>query len=199
MLPLTTRRSTAVAETPARTPLLPEAGRPRRPCAFAPGALALIVLGCLLVGACRGKGRSRRPADFTWLRTPAAGRPSTCPEDAVDFGDGVPTTHAQRCSFADAERDLVHVRGKVIQEVPGALARGLAEVDVVFVRILADGTDGPPLARATTDAQGAFSLKLDAKPGEYAIVAGLARAPVEVVKKGPRTFADVMLLVPATP
>lgn len=182
-----------------RTPLLPEAGRSRRPCPSAPGALALVVLACLLVGACRGKGKTRRPADFTWLRTPAAGRPSTCPEDAVDFGDGVPTTHAQRCSFADAERDLVHVRGKVIQEVPGSLARGLAEVEVVVVRIREDGSDGPALARATTDAQGAFSLKLEAKPGEYAVVAGLARAPVAVAKKGPRTFTDVMLLVPATP
>src|SRR5688572_14777564 len=119
VLPLTTRRSTAVAETRPRTPLLPEAGRPRGRRAFAPGAraicrhrsaartrtaLAVIALGCLLIGACRGQGknegRTRRPADFTWLRTPAAGRPSTCPEDAVDFGDGVPTTHAQRCSFA---------------------------------------------------------------------------------------------------
>jgi len=152
-------------------------------------ALAAFVLA---MPGCRG-----RPAHFTWARTPAAGRPSTCPEDAVDFGDGVPTTHAQRCSYADGERDLVHVQGKVLQEVPGNLARGLPQVEVVVVALREDGTDGPALARAHTDAQGAFSLKVNARPGAYAIVAGDARAPLEIAKKGPRTFAEVELLVPA--
>jgi hypothetical protein len=152
-------------------------------------ALAVILLA---MPSCRG-----RPAHFTWARTPAAGRPSTCPEDAVDFGDGVPTTHAQRCSYADGERDLVHVRGKVLQEVPGNIPRGLAQIEVVVVSVREDGSDGPALARATTDAQGAFSLKVNARPGTYAIVAGDARAPLDVVKKGPRTFEEIELLVPA--
>ncbi len=160
----------------------------------------------LLLGGCAsrkpgGTKRKGRPAHFTWARTPAAGTPSTCPEDAVDYpgvdGRNVPSTDQARCSYADGARDLVHVRGKVLQEVPGNLARGMADVVVVFLSVRDDGTDGPPLARTTTDAQGAFSLKVQAKPGHYALVAGDGRWPVDVAKKGTRTFDDVQVLVPA--
>jgi len=186
-----------VAAAPAR----PERARGR---GLALAARVLVVLG--MVVSCRpSSGRTARPerqrreAHFTWLRTPAAGRPSTCPEDAVDFGDGVPTTHAQRCSFADAERDLVSVRGKLLREVPGGLASGIAEAEIVLVELAEDGTEGRPLARATTDAQGAFHLRVNLKPGSYALVGAGARTAVDVVKKGPRSFADVWLLAPAQP
>jgi hypothetical protein len=154
---------------------------------------ALLVATALALAGCK----HRRPAHFTWARTPAVGRPSTCPEDAVDFGDGVPTTDQARCSYADGERDLVHVRGKVVQEVRGNIPQGLAAIDVALVPVREDGTDGPALARATTDAQGSFSLKVYARPGKYAIVAADARRFVDVAKKGQRTFDDVQLLVPA--
>lgn len=158
--------------------------------------IVALALGC-------ASRKPRREAHFTWARTPAYGTPSTCPDDAVDYpgdargGHNVPSTDQARCSYADGERDLVHVRGKVLQEVPGNLAQGLSEVEVAFVPVRDDGTDGPPLARATTDTQGAFSLKVQAKPGRYAIVAADGRWPVDVAKKGARTFEDVQVLVPA--
>jgi hypothetical protein len=152
--------------------------------------VGLALSAALALGACR-----KRPTHFTWTRTPAYGRPSSCPDDAVDLGPGT----RDRCSYADADRDLVQVRGKLVQEMPGTLPIGIADAEVRLVRIADDGSESPALARTTTDAQGSFSLRAYARPGEYALVSGDARTSVLVAKKGPRTFADVQLLIPAAP
>lgn len=138
-----------------------------------------------------------RPTQMTWARTPAAGRPASCPDDAVDLtGDHLPVGDHLRCSYADAERGVLRVQGTVLPAAGGALARGLADTRVTLVR-MGDAGASVELAHTTSDAQGRFSLQTRAAAGEYRLVAGGGGSPPLVLEgRGPWTHEDLRVLVP---
>lgn len=166
-----------------------------------------------------GCGKSRRSHKAAWVREPAAGRPATCPDGAVDpFGDGTPGPMDARCSYADAYGGAaVQVRGSVSGEAEGGgLPVGLADM-VVELRAQpkpqAEGARKPkaptaaargPLATGRTDAQGAFSMSAVVRPGRYRLLvraqpggAVLATSTVEIASAG--TTDKVRILVPVDP
>jgi hypothetical protein len=144
----------------------------------------------------------RRPMKLELANRPAAGRPATCPDDAVDvFGDGTPSPMDARCSYDDAFGEgLSRVRGKVLGEgESGALPQPLAGVEVTVHR-LEGGTIDRPVARAITDAQGAFTFSAILPAGEYALVVpGGAHRTITVGGAGARVVDDVVLVVPVDP
>jgi hypothetical protein len=128
--------------------------------ALAGAALAAL---CVTSPGCRRSGGNRPRLSFP--TSPAAGRPSTCPEDAVDPGGMAPGLGPMdvRCSYDDAAGGgLVQLRGQVLLEPdPGTLPEPVAEVTLTVHR------NGSVVGRATTDAQGTYSVSLNLKPGEY--------------------------------
>jgi hypothetical protein len=139
---------------------------------------------------------------FELANRPAAGRPVTCPDDAIDvFGDGTPSPMDARCSYEDAFGEgLSRVRGKVMGEGdPGGLPQPLAGIEVTAHRVEA-GVLGAALARATTDTQGSFTFSAILPAGEYALViAGGAHRTITLGGAGARVIDDVLVLVPADP
>lgn len=168
---------------PRQGALVPREAMPLR------GALAaLVLLG--LAAATPGCAKSQRQHRAVWPRQPAAGRPATCPDDAVDpFGDGTPGPDDARCSYADAQgRLLVQLRGTVLGEgEAGQMAMPLSEVEVTVHAIerarSGDPRDeevGPTVARGRTDAQGAFSMSAMLRPGTYVVRVGGAEQRIEI-------------------
>jgi hypothetical protein len=72
-----------------------------------------------------------------------------------------------RCSYEDAGRGpLVQLRGKVLLEADaGAMPEPVTETMLTIHR--ADTPNAPALGRATTDAQGSYSVSLVLQPGAY--------------------------------
>ena len=128
--------------------------------AIAGGALAALCgtsLGC--------NASSGNKPRLSFPTSPAVGRPSTCPDDAVDpggIGPG-PGPMDVRCSYDDAAGgDLVQLRGQVLLEPdPGMIPEPVPEVTLTVHR------GGTVVGRATTDAQGSYSVSLNLAPGEY--------------------------------
>ena len=145
---------------------------------------------------------------MTYPRQPAYGPAPGCPEGAVDVsGDPrFPGPDDVRCSFADAGGgQVVQLRGTVAAEgEPGDLALPLAQSTVTVHRLESDGGAqrlGPAVARARTDAQGAFSVSAVLPPGTYVVRVGTdadawAEQRVEIGEEAPDTLR---LLVPVDP
>jgi hypothetical protein len=120
-----------------------------------------------LCTACTASGSSG--PRMTFPHQPAVGRPSTCPDDAVDpgsMGPGVGPLDV-RCSYDDTTAGpLVQLRGKVLLEGDaGAMPESLAEAVVTIHD--ARKANAPALGRATTDSQGAYSMSLSLPAGSY--------------------------------
>lgn len=162
--------------------------------------LVVVVLPLgLALSACGG---TRRPMKLELANRPAAGRPATCPEGAVDvFGDGTPSPMDARCSYDDAYGEgLSRVRGKVVGEgAPGGLPVPLAGVHLTVHR-MESGQLGGPVAKATTDAQGSFTFSAFMPAGEYALVVeGGAQRTLSLGGAGARVVDDIVVVVPADP
>ena len=161
-----------------------------------------MLLGSLTLALLVGCGGTRRPLKLELANKPAAGRPATCPDGAVDaFGDGTPSPMDARCSYEDAFGEgMSRVRGKVMGEGDhGGLPRPLSGVQVTIHRVEAGGL-GRPVARATTDAQGSFSFSAFLPAGDYALVVdGGALRTISLTGAGARVLDDVSLIVPADP
>jgi hypothetical protein len=167
--------------------------RAQRP-ALGAHALALALVCC--VAAWLGGCAKQR---LVWVSQPAAGRPASCPDDAVDPTGDRNSPIAARCSYADTPgADTLLVQGKVVREVPGSLAEGVADVEVSLHRAgeSDDGSLGPALARARTDPQGNFGLRVRAAAGHYVVVAlGSATQPFALAG-GRAAPPRVVVLVP---
>jgi hypothetical protein len=153
----------------------------------------VLVAGLVATSACR-----RTPSRFVWGRTPAAGATSTCPEGTVDYGleRGVTTSDQARCSYADAAMGQARVTGTVLVQTGTVLGDAVEGALVALVPIDADGHDGAPVARTTTDAQGRFNLGARARAGRWVIVVGDARSVDWTWDgKGPWTRTDVRVQV----
>ncbi len=145
---------------------------------------------------------------MNFVRTPAAGRPDVCPDDAVDpYGDGTPSPMDLRCSYADSTGGtLTRVQGRVLVEAgPGALGNSPGRVTVV-IHEAPRAIDGPPgrkVAEATTDPQGAFSVGAMMRPGEYLVVVtdlpgrgGPVQQRVTVGRDAGHRLSEVRLVIP---
>lgn len=153
--------------------------------------LALAAVAALGLG-CRGT-----PTRFTWARTPAAGATSTCPDDAVDLGDGIVTSDHVRCSYADAAVGQARVTGTVLEDAAGGLGNAIEGMEVALVPVDSHGRAGAALASARTDPQGGFALRARLRPGRYAVASGGAlSAPWTWEGRGPWTLGDVIVRVP---
>lgn len=135
---------------------------------------------------------------------PAAGRPQTCPENAVDpMGEQRPGPLDAACSFSDfAGGPLVRIEGKVLAEGDGPLPSPLPDTVVSVHRVEADGVPprlGPRLARLVTDAQGGFSLSAMLAPGPYVAVIATAHGPPVQrrfeLAPGERSIRDLRIIV----
>ena len=169
-------------------------------------------MAALALPACAGRGKAGGTGEPPRVRMSYAdriayGRPATCPDDAVDvFGDGRPGPDDLRCSYSDtAGGELVRVAGRVQRPAAGAtLGEGLPEITVLVQEIEPGGGVGRVVARATTDAQGTFSVGAVLKAGEYVLVvpgagAGAPRASRRFeVAEGQRTLDRLDVFVPAT-
>lgn len=172
---------------------------------------SIAVLAALALPGCAGRGTTDgssepRRVRMAYADRVAYGRPATCPDDAVDvFGDGRPGPDDLRCSYSDtAGGELVRVAGRVqLAPVGATLGEGLPEVTVLVQEIEARGTIGRVVARATTDAQGTFSVGAVLKAGEYELVvpggaAGTPRASRRFeVAQGQTAIDRLDVFVPA--
>jgi hypothetical protein len=139
-----------------------------------------------------------------WVSQPAAGRPASCPDDAVDPTGDRNSPMAARCSYADSPgaRTLL-VQGKVVREVPGSLAEPLGDVEVSLHRVdggrdaqLDAAALGPAIARARTDHGGGFSLRVRAAAGNYVVVALGSTTRPFALAGGSASPPRVVVLVP---
>ncbi|MCH9680071.1 MAG: carboxypeptidase-like regulatory domain-containing protein [Deltaproteobacteria bacterium] len=158
-----------------------------------------------LCSGCRG--RSKGPP-LQLVRTPAAGRPDVCPDDAVDpHGDTTPSAMHLRCSYADAAGGTpTRVKGRVsVEGAPGSLGDSPGRIAVVVHQAprAVDGPPGPKVAEATTDPQGTFSIGALLRPGEYVVVVAdvPGRGPpvqrrITVGGEAGHTLSDVQLVIP---
>ncbi len=154
---------------------------------------------CLLASATLACAREH---DAVFLRSPAVGRPDTCPDDMVDVtGDsrGLGPTSV-RCSYDHAAGGgLVQVRGKVLLEAgPGELAHPVANQVLTLHR----RSDGKQVARTRTDHQGTYSLSFvnGGEELELRVVAAdtrevLVRRRLDLAKDA-RSLAGIDLLMP---
>lgn len=126
---------------------------------------ALVAL-CVTAACSASQGSGPR---LTFPDRPAVGRPSTCPDDAVDPGSMGPGVGPMdvRCSYDDAgPGPLVQLRGKVLLEPDAGAMPEPVEGTVVAIHRVAGRNDGA-IGRATTDAQGSYSVSLALPPGAY--------------------------------
>lgn len=192
---------------------MPRASRRYRFVSAVPGVLALAALGSTptLAGCASrraqedGTERPRR-VRMSHAGRVAYGRPATCPDGAVDvFGDGRPGPDDLRCSYADtAGGELVRVTGRVLHQAQGGvLGDEMSGVTVLVHRVDKAGVAGPVIARATTDAQGKFSVGAVLRAGEYLLVLpGASGGPPRAARRfevdqGARQVDRIDLLVPA--
>lgn len=168
---------------------------------FSPGSVLL-----LLVLGCSDKGR------VNVLTTPAYGRPSTCPEGAIDpHGDGTPSPIEARCSFDNAAgASMTELGGQVLAEgSPGSPGTGVPGMRITVHRVLGapnPRSPGDAIAHATTDAQGSYHLNAILPPGDYLVVARakeggepLAHRQITLTGKRERSVEDVVLWLPVDP
>ncbi len=137
--------------------------------------LALAGLACVSVATSGCAERKPKPTRAPFASQVAYGRPDACPEDAVDpYGDGTPSPMDLRCSYSDGTGGIItQVRGRVLLEgAPGSPGDSPGRLDVVMheaPRAL-DGPLGPEVGRASTDPQGAFTLGVKLRAGEFVLV-----------------------------
>lgn len=134
---------------------LPPVGR-----ALVIGALAALSMGC----------SGSRDHQAVFVHSPGYGRPATCPDAPVDPEVGLgPSATSTRCSYDDAAGGgLVQLRGAVLLEADGdqQVPKGVEQAKVNVI-----GPDGKAVGRATSDVQGAFSVSLNLRPGQYELQA----------------------------
>lgn len=136
------------------------------------GRLALAALLGLVTTGCANRRAKPRTHHVGLV---ANGRPDTCPENAVDAGDGTaPGPMDLRCSYADAAGAvLTRIKGHVLHEgAPGSLGESPGRITVEVYRAprALDGPLGAKVAEATTDPQGAFSVSATLDRGDYVLV-----------------------------
>jgi hypothetical protein len=140
--------------------------------------LALLALVGISLGAdgCRTRDTARKdkPTRVPFATQVAYGRPAACPDDAIDpYGDGTPSPMDLRCSYTDGTGGvLTRVRGHVMLEgPPGSTGDPPGRVEVVMHEApRGEGPLGPEVAHASTDPQGAFTMGVKLRRGEYVLV-----------------------------
>lgn len=163
----------------------------------APVARSLILVVGLLT-ACSGASKE---TNFSFLSSPAQGRPATCPDDAVDPGGPGGGPMAPKCSYDNAKSGLVQLRGSVLLQ--GADGTRHAPAEGMRVTVHRDGGDS--IGRTVSDAQGRFSVSLSTGPGSYRLRAVaeesgevLAERPFVIVE-GARSVDGLDLLLTVDP
>lgn len=169
---------------------------------------ALLALVGMALGVPGCRKREGAPTRVPFATQVAHGRPDTCPEDAVDpYGDGTPSPMDLRCSYADGTGGvLTRVHGRVMREgPPGSPGESPGRLEVVMheaPRAL-DGPLGAEVAHASTDPQGAFTVGVMLRRGEYVLVVpaaagGRPRAQqrIRVGGEAGHRIDDVRLVIP---
>lgn len=158
-------------------------------------ALAALCVG-LLTG-CSGNSET----SFTFLNTPANGRPETCPDDAIDPGGPGGGPMAPRCSYDDAAASMVQLRGSVLLEAGGAgeIARPAEGMRVTVER------SGDQVGKTVSDAQGGFTVSLATGPGTYVLrvvaeeTGEVLAERTAIVPEGASGVSGLDLLLPLDP
>lgn len=159
---------------------------------FAGGAAVL----CLAAGC----GGSKKEHSFSFLSTPAQGRPSSCPDDAVDPGGPGGGPMAPRCSYEGVATG-VQLRGTVLLAGEDETLHRPAE----GMRVTVHGEDGAQVGRTRSDAQGQFSVSVNLGPGSYtlrAVAEETGEVLVErpfVIPEGATRVAGLEILLPLDP
>jgi len=146
------------------------------------------------------------------LTTPAYGRPSTCPEGAIDpHGDGTPSAMQARCSYDNAAgQSMTRLGGQVLAEGDsGSPGIGVAGMRVTVHRVRGapnPRSPGDVVGHATTDTQGSFHLGAILPSGNYLVMVRaeeggepLAHRQITLTGKRDRDVEDVILWLPRDP
>ena len=133
----------------------------------------VVLLLPVFVLACAGPNRS---PTVIYPRSPAEGRPTTCPVNITQRdAQGRPTPVATRCAYEDTSgRGMTRLGGKVYVETPeGGLGKAAPDMVVTVHRVREPARrpgSGEKIAETTTDTQGGFHVSALFRASQYDVV-----------------------------